>query len=266
MLKPLSARDRDDAVSEALLDSDVQYFEMGATITRLSCGSMALMDGLTSLAAGCVIQQIDQLPNDVHGWLDEVESHLRRCGATRVRIYVGSSPEFARAALLQRGYEERIEIGFVARSANMPLPKSDVILREVVSDQDWAAKLHLHEDAMDGPDGYTNQAASWVQMERRKFLTGGMQCYLVEQDHRIVGTVGAIDFGPILRLKNLVIAPGFRRRGLGLAAVHQLKLLASREPNRRLGLFGIVGEPGIALYRNAGLREINRQFEWSRSL
>jgi len=119
---------------------------------------------------------------------------------------------------------------------------------------------------MEGPDGYTNQAELWVEMERRKCATNKMRSYLVYRDTQVVATVGTIVGDGLLRLKNIVVLPQFRRQGIALAIVQHLCRMAEVDHGCRLGVFGVEGEKGSKLYRRAGLYYVTEQYEWSKSL
>ena len=77
---------------EALVASDRQFFEAGATNERIGPATMSSMRGLTHLAAGCVLHTVDarQITSPA-AWLHEVELHVRTCGGSLVRIYLSSA-------------------------------------------------------------------------------------------------------------------------------------------------------------------------------
>ena len=265
MIQLLAKNESDRICSAALLETDRKYFEMGARIEKLSHGLLAWMPGLTNLAASCVVHRVGEIAVGFDKWMDEVEQAVAERNVPLVRIYIDTCTEQMRAAFLQRGYRDRAEIGFLAPPDRCERPEG-ITIREVVGEHDWQVKHSIHAEAMHGPDGYTNQAELWVQMERRKCITGGMRSFLVEWDGEICGTVGAIAHRQLLRLKNIVILPRYRRRGLGVSTVQLLKVMAGEIPGRRLGVYGVDGGPGSRLYQRAGLQEINCQIEWSRLL
>lgn len=263
MIGLLATTETDRICARALIESDRRYFEMGAIVQSLSLGDLVWMRGLTDLAASCVIHRVDgRIP---HSWIDEIELALAERSIMRARVYLDDSPEDVDALFRQRGYQRRGEIGFLAPVGHPETP-ANVRLCEVVDDLDWQRKLAIHEQAMEGPDGYTNQADAWVEMERRKCAAGNMQSFLVRCDNHVVATVGAIVHDGLLRLKNIVVAPQFRRRGLGLATVHLLWQMAEREHDCRFGVFGVDGGRGERLYQRAGMYQVVHQYEWSRLL
>ncbi len=265
MIRLLAMTESDRICSVALLESDRRYFEMGAETEPLSHGLLAWMPGLTRLAASCVIHRVESMPSNLAAWLDEIEVKVADRDVPLVRIYLEHCPDGLRQAFRERGYQQRNEIGFLAPSGDSHVPQG-LALSEVLSDADWQFKQAIHNEAMHGPDGYTNQADLWVELEQRKCATGQMRSFLVQRDGEVCGTVGAIAHDGLLRLKNIVITPRFRRLGLGVAAVQLMRRLASQQQNRRLGVYGVDGGPGSRLYKRAGLREINCQQEWSRMI
>jgi hypothetical protein len=246
-----------------LLESDRRYFEMAAVVHPLSHGELAWMPGLTELAASCVIQRVEEPIGP--DWLDEAESALAQRHVRLARVYLEQVQPAGDSLLQQRGYVQRGEIGFLAPQGH-PRPHRNARLCAVADDADWKQKLRFHERAMEGPDGYTNSADLWVEMERRKCETGQMRCFLVRRNRDVVAAVGAILEQGLVRLKNIVVAPESRRSGLGIATVHLLWTMAEETHGCRLGVFGVEGGQGGRLYQRAGLYQVTSQYEWSRLL
>lgn len=265
MIKLRINSDVDQHAALQLIESDRRYFEMAARVESLSVGQMAWMPELTKLAASCVVHRVnlDEISSNVARWVDEVESALKERGVTLARIYLDDYQECVDRVLRDRGYECRTEIGFLADKKTPVVPKH-LSLSPVATEQDWQRKQQLHEMAMEGPDGYRNEADLWVRMELRKCQTLQMQSYLVWMDHQVVATVGAIVHDHFLRLKNILVSPAFRRCGIGLATVHLLWSRAEAEHCCQFGVFGVEGARGSRMYRRAGLSPATRQYEWSR--
>ncbi|MFK8112131.1 MAG: GNAT family N-acetyltransferase [Rubripirellula sp.] len=267
MIQKLAKTEVDRRLSVALIETDRSYFEMAAEMHDLSIGKLVWMPGLNHLASSCVVHRIE--PDDTArmgiSWLDEVESALRSFEVPRSRLYFDEYPTEFATVLKERGYQHRGEIGFLA-PVGAPSPPSGFRLCRVRTDDDWKLKRCLHEEAMEGPDGYTNQADHWVEMERRKCANGSMRSYLVRHNDEIVATVGAIVTNKLLRLKNIVVAANMRRRGIGHATVQLLWQLAETQHSCRLGVYGVEHGKGSRMYRRAGLYEVNEQHEWSRIL
>lgn len=254
-------------LTRALLESDRRYFELGAEVCALPGGSLYWMTGLNELAASCVVQRVDPPDSTEQAgrWLDQIEGILAGHRIPRARIYLDEKLPLLENLFVRRGYVCRGELGFLAPLGHPP-PTAAVRLCRVHEEVAWQQKLALHTAAMEGPDGYLNQADLWVDMERRKCETGGMQTYLVYRRDQVVATVGTIVGQGLLRLKNIVVAPQYRRQGIALAIVHDLWRMAETEHGSRLGVFGVTGGKGSNLYRRAGLQAVTEQYEWSKLL
>lgn len=265
MIRQLTKTETDRCCARAIIETDRRYFEMGAEVHELSIGRLAWMPGLTELAASCVVHRVElqKAERERESWLDEIDRVLRARSVSRARVYLDSSSPLLSRCFAERGYEHRGEVGFLAPKGH-PEPPADIELCEVRSEEDWDLKHALHDQAMEGPDGYTNQASLWVEMEQRKCATGLMRSFLVRRDGEIVATVGTIVSDGLLRLKNIVVAPHKRRCGVGVGIVQYLWRMAEVDHGYRFGVFGVEGGKGSRLYHRAGLYEVTRQIEWSR--
>ena len=93
-----------------------------------------------------------------------------------------------------------------------------------------------------------------------------MEAYLVERDGETVGAIGALPGDGVLRLKNIVVHPAYRRQGIGRAMLGYLEATgASRGISDHI-VFAVRGEIGELLYRAAGMRVIGSVVEWSKPL
>ena len=250
MIRQLAKTEFDRRYGATLIETDRIYFEMAAQTVDLSVGQLVWMPGLNELAASCVVHRIasDRVESLTEAWLDEVEEALRQHRIPRARIYFDEFPDVFASVLRGRGYAERGEIGFLAPQGYRG-PPSNYRLCEVRTADDWNLKLCLHEAAMEGPDGYTNQADLWVEMERRKCASGDMRSFLVRRDDEIVATVGTILKRGVLRLKNIVVGASLRRQGIGHATVQLLWQMAETDHACRLAVFGVEGGKGSRMYR-----------------
>ena len=259
----------DDELARALIESDCRYFEAGARIHALGPVEIACLPGFEAIAAGCVVQRVrsERLrPAGAAGWIARVEDNLRALGCALARWYVvGDAPELARA-LVAAGYARRIELGFLleARVSRSAVP--GLSLRAVETDRQWSAKLRLHRRAARGPDGHETPASLWVDLERRKAAAGLLRPYLVEMEGTVCGAVGASRQGPLLRMKNIVINPAIRRRGIATAVARSFGTFAAALGCDAAGCFGVEGDAGARVYRRAGFRVVTAQAEWVKPL
>jgi ribosomal protein S18 acetylase RimI-like enzyme len=258
-----------DELARELVASDCRYFEAGARIHALGPGEIARLPGFETIAAGCVVQRLR--PERLHlagvpSWIAQVEDRLRALGAALSRWYVvGDAADLSRA-LAAAGYARRTELGFLldAQASRSAVP--GLSLRAVETDRHWAAKLRLHRRAAMGPDGHETPPRLWVDLERRKAATGYMRPYLVELEGAVCGAVSASRQGPLLRMKNIVIDPAFRRRGLATAVARGFGSLAAAAGCAAAGCFGVDGDAGARVYRRAGYRVVTEQIEWIKPL
>jgi hypothetical protein len=255
------------SLAAELLSSDELYFDLDARQESLTGCVLSWMPGLTKLPACCVVQRVS--PQEIREparWLVEVESAVRWAGSDLVRIYLQQPAPALERILRASGYRRRVEVAFLSPPSDPP-GEEIVRFRELAGPRDWTLKERLHArlDSERGPDDYPNPAALWVEMVKRKCAAGQKRTFFLEVDGDICGLTGTIEMPNLLRLKNLVILPEFRRQGLGLQTVFSAWRLAAGE-GMQLGLFGIDGEAGAAMYRRAGLTECGEQAEWIRSL
>jgi GNAT superfamily N-acetyltransferase len=141
-----------------------------------------------------------------------------------------------------------------------------VQLRPVATDDDWAQKRSLHERTHERSDGHPCTAAEWTDLERRKADAGGLLPYLVEVDGHVQGAVATMSTPSLLRLKNLVVDPRSRCRGIGTAVLHAVHALAATAGKTGVGTLGVDGSAGARLYTRAGLTPVGCHVELMREI
>ncbi len=260
------------ALAAELLENDRRYFESAAVLEPAGGAVIAHVPGLERVAAGCVVQRVDPavLPRDPARWLDGIEHRLLGLGSWQARFYVTGRHPVLEATLLARGYRPREELGFavvldgptLAITRELPVLE----LRPVTTPDDWAAKVALHRLAGTGPDGHDSEPEAWVELERMRAEAGYMRPYFVVSRGAICGVVALAGGESLLRIKNLVVHPSWRRMGIGSAVVRRAHAIAWREGWMALGVFALAGHPGEQLYRGAGLEIVARQTEWMRPM
>jgi GNAT superfamily N-acetyltransferase len=260
------------SLAAELLESDRSYFESAAVLELAGGATIARVPGLERVSAGCVVHRVDPsvLPRDPLRWVELVEQRLLGHGCRRARFYLTGRHPGLEAALLARGYRPQDETGYVLAVDGRPIgPRPDAPvaeLRPVTTSDDWAAKLALHRLAGPGPDGHESDPDAWVELERIRVTTGWMRPFFIVSRGAICGVVALASGGSLLRLKNLVIHPSWRRMGIGTAVLHRTIAIAWREGWAGVGAFALTGDPSEQLYRNAGYEAVARQTEWMRPL
>jgi len=253
-----------DSLLQRAIETDRIYFELGATLAQLSGATLAWMPGLAHTPAGAVIQRVDKgtLTRLGTAWIEQAEKTLRRTGARLARIYLDDRDEKTDALFRAAGYKDREELVFTHRLAP---PSTGLALRPAESDEDWQRKLALHAAEPTPPDGHSTPGAEWVELERRK-CRHGMSAYLAELDGEAVGTVCMLAGKGVLRIKNLLVHPAYRRQTIGH---DMLSLIAAVGRERGISeqcVFAVRGDAGEAFYRAAGMKEVGSVVEWSKPM
>ncbi len=254
-----------ESLAAALLESDRAYFEAGADVLEVPGGSIAVLRGMESLAAGCVVQRIRHAGiGSPARWLAVVEREVRAAGAASLRMYLDDDIGPLGAALAARDAVASVEVGLV-RMCDVPWPGGTVpagfVLEPVESAADWCAKLAFHRACTTGPDGHAAPAELWVAMERRRAESGYLTPFLVRLDGLVCSTFALAGRGALARLKNLVVHPHFRGRGL---ARHVIRLAMERAAAgaAALGCFALERHHSLPMYRALGFVPVIRQREW----
>ena len=252
------------ALLASAIETDRQYFELGARLEQLPGGTLAWMPGLASAPAGAVIQHVDAdvVLAESRNWLSRAEKALRDVGARTSRIYLDEGHDASDDLFRGAGYSKREELIF-AHSLDSPEPGLSMI--PVESEYDWDRKLVLQQSMPTPPDGHSTSAVEWIGLERRK-CDAGMEMYLAEWDGQPVGAIGAIGGDGLLRLKNIAVHPSHRRKGVGLRMLGHLGIMARERGVSEQCVFAVRGEIGELLYRAAGMRTIGSVIEWSKPL
>ena len=246
------------------IETDRDYFELGARTEQLPAAVLAWLPGLESAAPGAVVQRLEPAIVAEQGrrWLVETERALSRVGAAIARVYLEDRHARLDPLFRSAGYVDREELIF---AHSFEAPGAGLTLTRVKSEADWDRKLRLHQLISTPPDGHPTSASDWVALERRK-CDAGMEAYLVERDGVTVGAIGALRGNGVLRLKNIVVHPGCRRQGIGLGMLGHFGTRPLSQGISEQCVFAVRGEIGELLYRAAGMRQIGSVVEWSKPL
>lgn len=248
-----------------LVASDRSYFLLGAAVKEVGPAEVLWMPGFTQVPAGCVTW-VDPDRDGVGGstdWVDSAIATMHQVGARLLRIYCQEPGEALSGRLHDEGFTKRSEIGFVTTEP-LASGREDVGLRPVEGDAGWKEKMDLHGEADLASDGHGGAADGFAALERARCATGAMSAFLIEVDGEVAGAVATLTQGRLLRVKNLYIAPGFRGRGVGATVLHRAGELVAERGLDAMGIIGVAGTRGSALYMAAGLTPVAELIEWSR--
>ncbi|HUQ63712.1 MAG TPA: GNAT family N-acetyltransferase [Acidimicrobiales bacterium] len=250
-----------------LIESDRRYFELGADVIELEGAVVVSMEGLENLAGACVVQRVEpgRIVTEPEIWVRSTTEYLRDRGHSTARVYLVDPDTGLDGALVGQGFQKRLEIGYVSVRP-LGSGRTDIVLRPMDGEQDWEAKRKLHAGSDTAADGHDASPEDWVDLEHRKCTTGGMQAFLVEAEGEVCGAVAVLDVSGVLRAKNLFVHPDRRREGIAGGVLRALSQEAARLGREAVGVFGVPGNPGDAVYRRLGMDPVVSQFEWCRSL
>lgn len=255
---------------EELLDSDAAYFRAAAESEHLAGFRILHMPGIISLAAACVAYRATQPGEQLRpGWVATLEKRISDLGYTHARFYQRKPDPDMQEHLGRNGYRPAGEIAMMNTFRRLAKPgedRSDVVLHQVCTEQDWVHKVELHRRIPSGPDGHASAAETWVEMERRKCDAGYMEPYLIVRGDEVCG---AVNFAPgerIGRLKNIVIHPDWRRKGIGEEGARLIAQMAKDRGKMVAGCFAMKDGKAVNMYRGAGYVPVAEQTEWYREL
>ena len=262
-------------VADALLESDRRYFGLGAESQSLGFGELCWVPGQSRNPAGCVYH-IDfpgqkRLQGAAEGCpLASIEAAFVSLHSPIARIYTPTDCVLA-PMLGQAGYECRSELGYLIEGSQvegMQEPLTHLLhLRPVLSNQDWADKCTLQRSSKAVPDGHQHAPEDWIELERQRSRSGSIEWFLAETDGEICGTFGLARSVGLTRIKNVLVHPKWRRKGI---AQRMLKTVFANElpesSTQAVGVFGVAGSLGERLYRSCGMSPVCEQLEWVRPL
>ncbi|MGM1058020.1 GNAT family N-acetyltransferase [Saccharothrix sp. Mg75] len=250
---------------EDVVDTDTTYFEAGAETLPGNGFALVRTPGLEHLAAGCLAIRVD-LPaaeRDARRWRLGFEDAVRTAGGHRHRLYLTGRSPALETELLTRGYVRRFESMLVRDPERAPRGSTRVRLREITSASGWAEKVRLDGESTHAPDGHPVDARSWAEYEHGKWRSGVLRCFLVDGADGTCGTTGVVRSAAVVRVKNLLLRPGWRGRGIATEVALAVHATASAT-GTPTGLFAATGGIAERAYRRAGFRPIGTVTEFTR--
>ena len=255
---------------EDLLESDVAYFRAAAACEDVLGLRISYMPGLESLAAACVVHQISAPPGDkLPQWLQVLEHRISILGFGHARFYQQRPDAQLEKQFRKNGYRPAQEIALLNTFEDKSLTgdgDTKVRLQPVLTEGDWSLKLKLHQAISHDPDGHVSLAETWLQMEQQKCDAGYMEPYLIFREEVVCGAVNYAPGGRIGRLKNIVVHPRWRHKGIAVQAARIIAHMAKERDMVAAGCFAMEDGPAINMYRNAGYFPVTCQTEWYKCL
>jgi GNAT superfamily N-acetyltransferase len=250
-------------VARLLFDSDRRYFAAGAEALEFAGGTLRWMPGLQHLAAGCLVEPARAVsPAEFACAAAEAVASV---GAPLLRFYLPDPQDHA-AQWAEERFVPAVELAFARRPEPLAGLDLEAVVRAVITQADWTLKERLASAVESLPDGKPASAADWTALERRKSDAAYAQFYLVELDGEPCGAFALADCGPLLRLKNLAVHPGVRRRGIGRTAIDFALRHARDNGYQWVGAFGLEGGAGSRLYTGCDFEQVGSQTEWTRPI
>ena len=261
------------SISEAVLidelfESDSLYFEAGAVCVEVEGAIIANMPGLENLAAGSVVQRIDMqiVSTDPEAWLDNIELHLKKLAIHRARIYIQSHNDLVSTTLLHRGYRPVNEVALLLHTNSRHIQDKSVTLRPILDQEGWDERLSVYRCIEKGPDGHVSVPEQWIELEKSKCNTGYMLPYLIYKNEEVCGAVNLAVHQHLVRLKNMVIHPDFRRKNCGASAAALFSGLAKQYGKPAAGCYALENHSSLPMYKKAGYIPVAKQTEWLREI
>jgi len=257
-----------DADELAMLESEREYFRAGAHNRPVCGGTLSVIPGLQHLPAGCVLHDITAAPGpaDTISWVRSMERRFLRVGSRLCRFYLPGRPDQIGPILQGIGYARQVETGL---TRDLEAGATDIMahlnLRPLDPARGWTQKIQLCIQAGLGPDGYDMRQGAYATLERTKCQSGYMRSYLYWRGSRAVGAASLAVHGGFARLKNVLVHPEYRARGVGRAMVIGMMDEARRQGATVFGVFART-EAARQLYARCGMAEQLIQTEWTRAL
>ncbi|QFZ20858.1 GNAT family N-acetyltransferase [Saccharothrix syringae] len=250
---------------EDIVDTDTAYFEAGAESSRGNGFTLVRTPGLEHLAAGCLAVRVEPPATEegARRWRLDFEGAVHLAGGHRYRLYLTDRAPALETELLAHGYARRFESMLVRDPERAPRGSTRVRLREITSASGWAEKVRVDGGSTHAPDGHRVDTRSWAEYEHRKWRSGIIRYFLVDGADETCGTVGVVRSATVVRVKNLLLHPGWR--GLGIATEVALAVHATASATGLpAGLFAAAGGIAERAYRRAGFRVVGTVTEFVR--
>ncbi len=254
-----------------LWDSDIRYFQAAAENKNILGGQLSFMEGLSSQAGACVFHSLKTLPQRNHAWLgawlSEVEALFLQHQVQRSRLYLQQNKKTDEAFLIENGYRQVIEIGMAAAISTQNIKSVKPLELQPISEQLWPLHHRLLSGSEAAPDGHRMQANDYAELERRKVEAGYMQLFLYIENGQALAVASLDIKNGFARIKNLLVDPEQRGKGLGKRLIASLILIAQQQGASGIGAYALAeNKAAYGMYRSEGMEKVYQQYEWLRQL
>lgn len=250
-----------------LWDSDIRYFQAAAENKNILGGQLSYMAGLSSQAGACVFHSLEVLPQHDLAWLKAVENLFLEKSVKRSRLYLQQNKAEDEAFLKQNGYRQVIEIGMAAaintRNTNPVKP----LALQPIHNELWLLHHRLLSSSEAAPDGHRMQANDYALLERRKVEAGYMQLFLYIENGKALAVASLDIKNGFARIKNLLVDPEQRGKGLGKRLIASLIQIAQQQGAQGIGAYALAeNKAAYGMYKAQEMEKVYQQYEWVKML
>ncbi len=253
-----------------LMKSEYDYFHIGSENRSIFGGEISVVPEFEYLASGCVLHNV-KLKNDdtdLLTWLNDIETEFKKIKAPLCRFYLHPEINVKTKIFNEKGYEEVIEVGLIRHIENSlnDLKTVQGHLKLIDDNNGWHIKKNLYKISGKGPDGHNMKNGAFADFEKIKCDASYMTSFLYWKDEEPIGTVSLAIKNGFARLKNLLVHPKYRGKGIGEEIVISLMHEAKKSKATTFGVFAVKNMNAHKLYRSCGMKDILEQTEWSKEL
>lgn len=255
-----------------LAETDRRYFEAGSRKWDVLSGRLCVLPGYEHLPAGCVVvsPNLTAMQSDLGLWARQLEALFKEKGARLARFYLQEPGDVMSKSLELLDYRPTRETGMILATdySHDRCEQDEHALRPVTSNEQWDEKRDLATaGGHDGPDGHNMMGGQFADLERVKCDAGFMQPFLFYVNGKPAAAICVSVLGSFARLKNLLVHPDYRGRGVGSKTVKAaIQAYRRHRGIRYVGVYADDRKFAIRIYAKQGLLPVNHQTEWSKVL
>jgi len=230
-------------------------------------GILSIAPGLSHCPAGCVLHSINIDRIGSHqAWMENLNAVFKDNGASVIRLYLSeNNPTLARS-LRDAGFERSAETGLARRLATLPERPDAAELSCPSIERFLEMEKELTSKTGRTPDGHSSAIDHYAILEGLKITSGYMVPYFLEVDGNVIGSIKLSREGELARIKNLIVAPEHRRKGVATRMIKAFMRMAIEQDMTYVGAYAVENSGAIPMYTNPGMDIVCQQFESTRRL